>query len=50
MISVPKHVYVVGLVDESKYCHYTCRRNIEALSRNHCCHVKELLRILSVCL
>ena len=50
MISVPKHVYVVGLMNECKYSHYTYKRRIEARSRNHCCHVKELLRILSMCL
>jgi translation initiation factor IF-3 len=50
MISVPKHVYVVGLMNENKYDHDTYKRNIEARSRNHCCHVKELLRVLGVCL
>lgn len=54
MVSVPKHVCVcvcmVGLGNECKYSQCTYKDNTEARSRNHCCHVKELLRIPSVCL
>jgi len=48
MVSVPKHVCVVGLMNECKYSQCTYKHNIEARARSHCCHVKELLRILSV--